>query len=155
MRRLPEWAKTILGIVAILAVGMAFSAIFLPSGKGSRAEAQSLSASQSSVLEVQPAVARAPQAAAVKTEPKAEPTKIPNPAKPPKKKEGVSISGCLSSYGEVGQCIPAGWPGKDGTPHPVTCKDVADLFPKGFRASKEDPANLDKNNDGIACGEKD
>lgn len=77
------------------------------------------------------------------------------PAPPPEPDDLLTISGCLKGYGQAGQCVPGSFPDKDGNPIPVTCDALADIFPKGIGAPETDPAGLDSNGDGTACGKGD
>ncbi|WP_298582695.1 hypothetical protein [uncultured Kocuria sp.] len=76
--------------------------------------------------------------------------------------------GCLSEYGEDGQCLPAVPPSmakhvqemKDAgldpntMEHRWTCAEVREYFSEGIkvRSAGKDPQQLDANKDGVACG---
>lgn len=65
---------------------------------------------------------------------------------------GVSSSGCAVGYGRMGeQCVPARAPGGGTT----TCVDVRKQFPGGIAVTGNDQLQLDKNDDGVACGQGD
>lgn len=66
--------------------------------------------------------------------------------------DNTSSGGCAAGYGKTGeQCVPARAPGGG----PVTCEDVRRQFKDGVAVTGEDWLNLDRNNDGTACGKGD
>lgn len=105
-----------------------------------------------------PSASTEPSVPGTTTDPSATtaPEDQPEPSKqpaPPPPDDYITTSGCLRGYGEPGQCVPAYYPDTDGNPSPVTCQDLRSTFPKGFKAAEGDPAGLDLNGDGTACGE--
>lgn len=73
----------------------------------------------------------------------------PSQVLPHRRAEGVTSGGCLIAYGSPGrQCVPARAPGN----RPLTCDYLIRLFDRGVKSSAGDPAGLDRNGDGIACG---
>lgn len=76
-------------------------------------------------------------------------TRKPSQVLPHRRAEGVTSGGCLIAYGSPGrQCVPARAPGN----RPLTCDYLIRLFDRGVKSSAGDPAGLDRNGDGIACG---
>lgn len=68
-------------------------------------------------------------------------------------KTGINAAGCFYDYGIPGeQCVSAGMADKDGK---LTCSAVLMHFPSGLKVSGTDRFSLDKNHDGIACGDND
>lgn len=68
------------------------------------------------------------------------------------KTTGINSAGCYFDYGKQGEhCVPA-----HAVHHgPLTCAAVNRYFENGVKVTGKDRFNLDKNNDGIACGQGD
>lgn len=76
-----------------------------------------------------------------------------------------SLGGCLTDYGDTGQCLPVVPPsqaahvqsmvaaGEDPTAmlHPWTCDEVSRFFADGIRVRGTDVQSLDRDGDGFAC----
>lgn len=76
--------------------------------------------------------------------------------------KGDRSGACTIGYGRGLQCLPttppsAGQMGMSVAQMPWTCTEVRTLLPEGLPLNKrgEDPANLDSNSDGLACGDGD
>jgi hypothetical protein len=64
-------------------------------------------------------------------------------------------NGCLTGYGEPGQCLPVLSPMQQAMPemnHPWTCAEVRELFPKGILVTGKDTLGLDTDGDRTMCG---
>lgn len=82
--------------------------------------------------------------------------------------DAAAPGGCLTEYGEDGQCLPQVPPslaqhvqdmkkaGLDpaSMPHDWSCEELRTFFPEGIRVRQagEDPQDLDTDQDGVACG---
>lgn len=87
------------------------------------------------------------------------------------KKLSTQLGGCLSAYGDAGQCLPVVPPsaadhiremvdaGLDpkSMSHPWTCSELRQYFPQGIAIRKQgvDPQRLDPDRNGIGCSDGD
>jgi hypothetical protein len=75
-----------------------------------------------------------------------------------KKLKAGGNGGCVTGYGDPGQCLPVVPPshaahGMVGT---WTCRETRTIFVKGIKVDPgKDTLKLDSNKDGVACGEGD
>lgn len=83
----------------------------------------------------------------------------------------TDLGGCLTEYGDAGQCLPVVPPSESAhvqamvaagldpasMPHQWKCKEVRTYFRDGLavRVAGVDPQKLDRDADGVACGPKD
>lgn len=66
---------------------------------------------------------------------------------------GVGLNGCYVDYGVQGeQCVPAHIAGDDKK---LSCHEVHSKFANGIKVTGTDRFGLDKNHDGVACGDGD